>query len=166
MKSLEPLELTIFGDNLIEEKIITQEFLQQLFPLVTRTKIIEINSLHCMQLWRGNVCNQPTFCMSNDSYSNSCQLALRKEYTHEGDTTSQCVWPVIGWHQFDMSYYWHIWGTGSSHVALPRSSQKIIVNRSESQTGDMAGYSTRWVYLFTMHMGVRSYSVRITSDKF
>lgn len=64
--------------------------------------------------------------MSNDDYSKSCQLALGKEYTHEGDTLSLCVWPVIGWHQFDMSYYWHIWGAGSIAQTLPKDYRKQI----------------------------------------
>lgn len=75
------------------------------------------------------------FCMSDDDHSGSCQLVFRYESLHEGDTVSLCVCPLIGWHQFDMSYYWHIWGTGSSG-AVPRHCQEIIVNTSLSQNSD------------------------------
>lgn len=35
------------------------------------------------------------------------------------DTLCPCVFgPLIGWHQSDMSYYWHNSGTGSSGAAL------------------------------------------------
>lgn len=59
-----------------------------------------------------------------------------------------------------------ITGTSGELAALRRPCQKIIVNRSLSQNGDTTGYSSRWVYLFTMHMAVCLYSVRISSETF
>lgn len=54
------------------------------------------------------------------------------------ETQRPCVapdCPLIGWHQFDISYYEHIWGAGSSG-AVHRQCQQIIVNRSLSQNSD------------------------------